>query len=172
MKASNLTAPGLRIILIVSLAILIIGGSVGFVFLRKLLVAKATDTAAVVAKVADGDKQLRSLQEAQSALNENASIERKVSEMVPAQASYEYQDKIVLSIIGVAKKAGVEIKNIDYSSGTGAATSAGGTSSGITLPGGISSTTASITFESPLRYDHWLAFVHYIEMNLQTLLFQ
>lgn len=163
MKASSISASTLRVILIISLAVLILSGTGGFLYLRALLVAKAEETAGVVANVDYSDKQLQSLKDAERKLNENASIEQKVREMVPAKESYAYQDAIVLNIIAIAKKAGVTIKNIDYTVAT--ATGTDGNTSTVTLPGGITSTTANVTFESPLRYDNWLAFVHYIEQN-------
>lgn len=167
MKASNLSAPALRGILIASLAGLIIFGTVGFLFLRTLLIQKADETATVVASASDSDSQLKTLKSAELALSEYASVEQKVKQMVPDKSQYEYQDAIALNLLALAKKAGVTIKNIDYTSGgTGAAASAqGGSTSTVSLPGNITLTTASITFETPLRYDHWLAFVHYIEMN-------
>lgn len=168
MKATNLSAPALRAILIASLIGLIVIGTVGFLFLRTLLVTKADETASIVANASNSDAQLQALQNAERTLNENASVEQKVREMVPNKTSYEYQDAIVLNILAIAKKAGVNIKNIDYGTGANSTTSnaqSGSASGSVALPGNISMITANITFESPLRYDNWLAFVHYIEMN-------
>jgi flagellar basal body-associated protein FliL len=164
-----MSAPALRAILIVSLVGLIIAGSGGFIFLRTLLIQKADDTATVVAQASDSDHQLQVLRTAERTLSENLSVEQKVQQMVPDKTSYEYQDAIALNILALAKKAGVTIKSIDYTSANAAAraaaTAQGNSASTVALPGGITSTTANITFESPLRYDQWLAFVHYLEMN-------
>lgn len=167
MKASSLSAPALRGILITSLAGLIIAGTIGFVFLRTLLIQKANETASIVARASDSDHQLQTLQAAKRTLLENASVEQKLKQMVPDKMGYEYQDAIALNILALAKKAGVVVKSIDYATAAASTTTPtqGGAASGVVLSGGITSTTANIMFESPLRYDQWLAFVHYLETN-------
>lgn len=168
MKRTKLTAAGLRMILIASLVVLLAAGTAGFIVIRGMLVKKATEVSDILSRVTTSDSKLQTLKDADKALSSYAAIEKKVNEMIPIKADYEYQDIITLNIIALAKKAGVNIKNIDFSSATtGGTTSTTGTStsSGLSLPGGISSTTANVTFESPLRYDQWLAFLHYIEVN-------
>lgn len=172
MKATNITAPLLRIILLVVLFLVTAAGIGGFIYIRGLLVQKADETAKVAAEAASSENRLSALRNAKSELDKNSNIEQKVRLMVAEAGSYHYQDQIIEDILEIGRQSEVTIKTITFSAGADSAatpatpaTPTTTTTPAVVLPGGITQTTASVSIANPVRYDRWLMFVRRIEAN-------
>ncbi len=168
MSRQSLTASRLRLILSIGLLLLIAAGVGGFIYLRGLLVIKADEAASVAAKAASSTSRLQALQNAKTTLDNNASIVEKANSMVASSHNYGYQDQIISDLRSIATQAGVQISATDFASVSGAtaAPQPGQTATPvIVLPGGVKQIKLTVTLKGPVRYDHLVAFLHYVEQN-------
>lgn len=159
----QLTPSQLRIILVLSLLLAIGLGIGGFILLRGVLAAKATEISQIATEVKGLSDNIRKLESAEKTLKANEDVEVKAREMLAESQSYQYQDRIVQDLKAIAGTSGVNIKNVDFMVSQTPASAvvpqapAQGTPGVATptsnLPGGINQTKATITIESPVSYN-------------------
>lgn len=172
----KITALTLRIILSIALLLLLIGGAVGFMFVRGILVAQATETAKVTAQASTSQNNVQNLQKALKELNENSATEEKVGAMIATNLKYTYQDQIVTTLKALGTSAGVKITNIGFEDPTkvsAAPTPPSGPSvapaAPSAVPADIKLTQANVSLATPVRYDSLLTFLHYVEQNTMSM---
>lgn len=171
----QLTPSQLRIILVLSLLLAIGLGIGGFILLRGVLAAKATEISQIATEVKGLSDNIRKLESAGKTLKANEDVEVKAREMLAESQSYQYQDRIVQDLKAIAGTSGVNIKNVDFMVSQTSASAvvpqapAQGTPGVATptsnLPGGINQTKATITIESPVSYNSLLLFIRALESN-------
>lgn len=171
----QLTPSQLRIILVLSLLLAIGLGIGGFILLRGVLAAKATEISQIATEVKGLSDNIRKLESAEKTLKANEDVEVKAREMLAESQSYQYQDRIVQDLKAIAGTSGVNIKNVDFMVSQTSASAvvpqapAQGTPEVATptsnLPGGINQTKATITIESPVSYNSLLLFIRALESN-------
>ena len=172
---NQLTPSQLRIILVLSLLLAIGLGIGGFILLRGVLAAKATEISQIATEVKGLSDNIRKLESAEKTLKANQNVEVKAREMLADIQSYQYQDRIVQDLKAIAGTSGVNIKNVDFMVSQTSASAvvpqapAQGTPEVATptsnLPGGINQTKATITIESPVSYNSLLLFIRALESN-------
>lgn len=171
----QLTPSQLRIILVLSLLLAIGLGIGGFILLRGVLAAKATEISQIATEVKGLSDNIRKLESAEKTLKANEDVEVKAREMLAESQSYQYQDRIVQDLKAIAGTSGVNIKNVDFMVSQTSASAVvpqapaqdtpGVATPTSNLPGGINQTKATITIESPVSYNSLLLFIRALESN-------
>lgn len=160
----------LRIVLIATIIILIVGAATGYWFLRQQLVsyAEQVNRAAVEANISSND--VRDLQKLQDQLNKDAVAITRTKNIVAESRSYLYQDQAINDLSRYAKAAGVTISGYGFDSAGAAASTAPAPAAtdptAATAPTGLKTTRISVTLKTPVDYKALMRFIHSIELNL------
>lgn len=167
---NRLSAPQLRIVLILALIVAIGAGVGGFIFLRGLLVSKADEIATITTEVRGLSDSINRLENADKLLKANNDVEQKALEMVSKNQSYLYQDRIVGDMKLIAEAARVSIKSVEFNdvatdTKPAAGTGASALQPAANMPSDIKQATATITINSPVDYNNLLVFIRSIEQN-------
>lgn len=170
MKLNNLTPVKLRLVLISALLLLIALGVAAFILGNRMLAGVAQSSQEAVAKAEASNSSLQNLIETERRLKELSSTVDRADKLVSESKRYLYQDQIIKDINAYANEAGLKITNITFTdakttavSGAAAAPAVGG---GGAAPGGVKSTTATVTLDTPIKYKSMLTFIHLIEQSL------
>lgn len=160
MKKSNqsLSAQQLRLVLIGIIALLIIMGIAGVLYLNGFL-AKKVAAANDAAQSAQLSKASLSNAQALKIYLENHGDDVEKAAMIVAQTtSYRYQNQIVEDVTKYANAAGITIVGFSFPQEISAAT--------VDKTTGLKSLTATITLSNSSKYTSYLLFLKYIEQNL------
>lgn len=175
MKAAELTATRLRLLLSSALFLTTIVGVAIFYFANGVLSQVAADVSRTAADADASYNNLQSLQQTEKKLKENESIVQRAGEVVANSQSYQYQNQIVSDINNYASRSNIEITNIDFSTdgkttqspgNAPAAPSSGATSAPAAVPAGVQTATITVTLKNPVKYNNFLRFLQSIEQNL------
>lgn len=170
-KKIELTAPLLRLILSLAIAVMISIGTAGFILIREELVKLASEANTLSAEVNASRYNLQNLKKLEAELARLKDAEQKAITIAAESKSYMYQNQIISDIYAMADKAGISIETIDFTSASAptapAATTPESTQTinGSVASSGLNSTFANITVKNPVSYNSILAFVRYIELN-------
>lgn len=169
MKLNNLTPVKLRLVLISALLLLIALGVAAFILGNRMLAGVAQSSQEAVAKAEASNSSLQNLIETERRLKELSSTVDRADKLVSESKRYLYQDQIIKDINAYANEAGLKITNITFTDAkttavSGAAAPAVG--GGGAAPGGVKSTTATVTLDTPIKYKSMLTFIHLIEQSL------
>lgn len=169
MKLNNLTPVKLRLVLISALLLLIALGIAAFILGNRMLAGVAQSSQEAVAKAEASNSSLQNLIETERRLKELSSTVDRADKLVSESKRYLYQDQIIKDINAYANEAGLKITNITFTDAkttavSGAAAPAVG--GGGAAPGGVKSTTATVTLDTPIKYKSMLTFIHLIEQSL------
>lgn len=176
MKSST-TPTKLRLILIVTIALLLAVGSGIFMFgysQIKAFVAQSQDTAA---KAQASNSSVENLITTKKALTTYKDTVARADQLVSESKRYVYQDQIITDINTFAAKANISISNITFADAKTTPTTAASTphAPGPTTtttvptgaaPSGIKSMTATVTLKNPVDYSNILMFTHLVEQSL------
>lgn len=169
MKLNSLTPVKLRLVLISALLLLIALGVAAFILGNRMLAGVAQSSQEAVAKAEASNSSLQNLIETERRLKELSSTVDRADKLVSESKRYLYQDQIIKDINAYANEAGLKITNITFTDAkttavSGAAAPAVG--GGGAAPGGVKSTTATVTLDTPIKYKSMLTFIHLIEQSL------
>lgn len=176
MKASQLTATKLRIVLSISLFLIVAVAITIFYFANSKLKEVATTVSHTIADSTASQSNLQILQQLEKRLAEEKETVERVNGIVADSQSYQYQNQILHDLNTYASQAGITISNLDFSAGNTASTpstaapaapAAGAPAAPIApTPSGVKSTTVSVTLVNPIEYTALLRFIKSIEQNL------
>ncbi len=173
----KLTAPILRIILLVVLALTLVIGGLGFYTLRQIMSNYAKETSSLNSQASASDQNIQSLQKLQAYLDSHKDDISKVNQVVADSKEYQYQNDIINDLTAFANQSGVSITSFTFTSGTGTSatstptpTAGTGTSKTTTeaapAASSLKSTTVSVAITNPVDYNSLLAFINHVEQNL------
>lgn len=170
----TMTAPRLRILLVICVFAAVALGVALFIFAYQTLGTVADDVAKVSAESTASQTRLQSLQRVQKQLDDQKDVVQRAKDIVAEAKSYQYQDQIISDLNAYASRAGVSITgySFDSASTTGAAPTqapaAAGTpaTAAAPAPTGVKATTVAVTLKEPVAYANFLQFLHFIEQNL------
>ena len=168
-QVSGLTAQKLRLLLIVSIALLLAAAGVGFWFAHKQLVSFAEEVRKVTATATASTDELSTLQSLKRLLAEDADTVERTKNIVAESQDYTYQDQIIKDINTYANRAGVTILSYEFGTRTqtGGQASSGASPLGGAKPvAGLKTVGVSVSIKSPVKYTNIMNFIHYIEQNL------
>lgn len=164
-----MTAQKLRLLLLVSIALLIALSAIGFWFVHKQLVGFAEQVRTTTAVANASTQDLANLQSLKTQLAEDADTVERTKNIVADSQYYAYQDQIIKDINTYANRAGVTITGYTFNTAT-----AGAASQATTTPAaasaqtvaGLKSVSVSVAIKSPVKYSSIMNFIHAIEQNL------
>lgn len=175
----KLTAPTLRIILLIALGLTLAVGAFGFYMLRQVMSDYAKETSSLNSQASASDQNIRSLQKLQAYLDSHKEDISKVNQVVADSKQYQYQNDIINDLTAFANQSGVSITSFTFTStaaGSAAAATPTPTAAGSAAkPTGetaapatsaLKSTTVSVAITNPVDYNNLLAFINHIEQNL------
>lgn len=173
----KLTAPILRIILLVVLALTLVIGGFGFYLIRQVMSDYAKETSSLNSQASASDQNIRSLQNLQSYLDSHKDDISKVNQVVADSKQYQYQNDIINDLTAFASQSGVSITSFTFTSNASAAATtspAPAATGGTTKPAtdaapaasSLKSTMVSVAITNPVDYNNLLAFINHIEQNL------
>ncbi len=169
MKDFSLTAPRLKILLIVAQVLIIIAGVGVFAFFYQMLGQYSESVKATKTQAIESEQQLNQLKLMEKGLANKQEAIKKAAAIVASKESYQYQNQVVNDLNSYAGRNSVRLSKIDFApaatAGEGAATdpNAAATSSAI---GGLTPTKVTVSLASPLKYENFMNFIYEIEKNL------
>lgn len=173
----------LRVIMSIAIVILLAGG-VGLFFLGKdLLTTQAQQASDLATEATQSNEEHNRLTRTKAELERNQHAIERASKIVAESKSYQYQNQITDDVYRLAERAGISIMGINFetaSTGAPASAPAAANNSGqaagqqqsdaavgsITVPPGVTPTSATITIKGPVAYQNVIRFVYTIEQNL------
>lgn len=164
----SLTATQLRLILSCLLVFVVIVAGVAIHFANDQLRGYATDISHVTADANASQDNVQTLQKIEKELKQYQEVVNRASSIVADSQSYQYQDQIITDLNEYAKKAGITITNLDFSTGTAATPTApaAGSAPIAAAPTGVKTTSVAVTIKNPVVYNNILRFIKSIEQNL------
>ena len=169
MKSKSLTPVKLRLILFGVLLLLVAVGVTAFIFGHRLIQGYALADQTSAAQAEASSSSLQDLIATKQKLNDLSHTIERADQLVSQSKLYLYQDQIITDINKYASEAGLKITNISFTAPTTAAVSGAAPTttkpSGAT-PAGVKSMTATVTLETPIKYNSMLTFIHLIEQSL------
>ncbi len=174
----KLTAPTLRIILLITLGLTLAVGAFGFYMLRQVMSDYAKETSSLNSQASASDQNIQSLQKLQAYLDSHKSEISKVNQVVADSKEYQYQNDIINDLTAFANQSGVSITSFTFTStaagSSGTSTPAPAAAGAATKPttdaapaaSALKSTTVSVAITNPVDYNNLLAFINHIEQNL------
>lgn len=175
LKKASLNAVSFRVLLSVILIIIAAGGISLFAFTYSKLQNYATEVSAATTNASASDNNLQNLQATKQQLAKNTDAIKRASDIVAQSQAYQYQDQIINDLNAYAGLAGVSIINFSFTDSQAAGGASPGTTGTPSTPStttktptvnGAKMTNVSITLKSPVDYNSFLTFLHYIEQNL------
>ncbi len=160
----RLTPTRLRIMLIISLALIIAVSSFVNSFALSLLEEFAVDVSHTTVDATASQNNLQNLQQVQQKLAGEQDVISRASSIVADSQSYQYQDQILTDLKAFAAQSGITITNLDFSAATTSKTPTTPTAG--PAPAGVKSTSVSVTLKNPVNYVNFLKFIKSIEQNL------
>lgn len=165
-KTNTMTPDKLRLILIGTIFVMIVGaGGLFWVFREQILIPNANKVSEVSLAAKSRDSEVSRLENLKAILEKDKDTVDKAARIVADTQSYQYQDQIIKDLTAYAKATGVTILRYDFNSGAvsgpGAAQPATGTE-----PAGLKSVSVAISLTNPVPYNNFMRFVHAIEANL------
>lgn len=167
-KTNTMTPHKLRLILIGSIAVMIIGaGGLFWVFREQVLIPKAKEVADVSISAQSKDNEVNRLKATKAALERDKDTVDKAAKIVADTRFYQYQDQIIKDLTAYAKATGVIIRQYDFSNGNGAGSGATTAQPAVSAdPNGLKSIGVAISLQNPVPYVNLMRFIHAIEINL------
>jgi hypothetical protein len=169
-QISGLTAQKLRVLMIVSMLVLIILASAGFLFIRNQLTTYAEQVRSSTAKANSSTENLATLEVLKSQLAEDADTVQRTKSIVADSQSYAYQDQIIKDINTYAQRSNVGVSGYTFNTAAGAsaaATTPTATGKAATpAVSGLKSVSVAVNLKSPVKYSNIMNFIHSIEQNL------
>lgn len=162
----------LRIVLLLFMLIVLALGITGFIAASNQLRLYAENVNDLDARASVGNSDLTKLQAIKNFLAENGSIVDKTHAIVADSKSYRYQDEIVKDLTKYASRSGISIVGFSFDSGN--VDSAGAAAPAPTvdqntisnlLPGGIKSTSVSVSIAEKTPFSGLIRFIQYVETN-------
>lgn len=173
MKKKQLNASTLKVILTIVFTLIALAGVALFNISKSQL---QEFSAEVSKKVVDADasrNNLDTLKKIQTELEEQKEVIERTNSIVADSKSYMYQDQIIADLNDYASRAGINITNLDFSTGqadaSGTPAAPAPATPGATIapaPAGVKSSSVSITLQNPVEYNNILRFIKLIEQNL------
>lgn len=168
-QMNNMTPTKLRLILLVSIALLLGLSTISFWFFRSQLVNFAQQVHNDNATASISSNDLSRLQELKNDLETQKVAVTRAKSIVADSKYYSYQDQVISDITKYASKSGVAITSFAFTSD-----SAQGTPGAIAptkpispiIPAGLKTINTTITLKSPVNYQALMQFVHALEVNL------
>lgn len=168
MKSSiQLSAVLLRNVLIASIALFVIIGVGGFVFLNQQLASYAGTVASDKVKASNGSQEIAQLQQLKSAMEESKVAVTRAASIVSDSKYYEYQDKIIDDITSYAEAAGLEVQSLSFNDASPTGVAAAPGTAAPKTPAGLKVSYATVTLsEKNITYKSIMTFLKSIEQNL------
>lgn len=173
MKAKQLTATKLRIILISTLILIVAVCVTAFTFANNKLKAVALDVSHAVVDADASQNNLVALQTIQRELAQQQNTITRTKGIVADSLSYQYQNQIIASLTDYATRANISITNLSFASTTeaatattGAATPVPGTATPSAAPAGVKAASITVAIASPVNYQNLLSFINLVEQSL------
>jgi hypothetical protein len=169
MKGVTLTATRLRLILAVSLLLIEVIASIFVAYADTELKKYAEAVSHVRADSIASQNSVKTLRKIQQELLANKDAVERASDIVADSKSYLYQDQIITDLNDYAKRAGLTITNLDFSTPdpVGPTTTPTPTQpNAVETPTGVKTTSVSVTLKNPVNYEGLLKFIKSIEQNL------
>lgn len=166
-KANTMTPDKLRLILIGTIFVMILGaGGLFWVFREQVLIPNANKVAEVSLSAKSRDSEVNRLENIKAILERDKDTVDKAARIVADTQSYQYQDQIIKDLTAYAKATGVTILRYDFTSGTAASGPGAAQPAAGTEPAGLKSVSVAISLTNPVPYTSLMRFVHAIEANL------
>ncbi len=168
---NNLTARGLRMILFALIVLTTIVAVVGFVFAQRFLSDYAVNVSKKNTSADTGSTNIQSLTRLKTYIAENKAVINKTRDIAAESKEYRYQNQIVTDLNKYAAASGLTIDRFDFTADTpagdeaAAAEAPAATTATSAVAGSLSSTTATITVQTPALYSDLLTFIKKIEQN-------
>ena len=167
----SMTASRLRIILSVSIALVIVAITGGFLYAQRGLGNYAAQISTMNADAQSGDTNIQTLRGLQTRLEQEQSTIASARSIVADGNTFS--DQVVGDITRIANESKVNITSFEFiesaTSGTTAApttTTPGGSAQPTPIStGGVTKKVVSVTLESPLPYAQLMDFIRRIETN-------
>lgn len=165
-KTNTMTPDKLRLILIGTIFVMIIGaGGLFWVFREQILIPNANKVSEVSLAAKSRDSEVSRLENLKTILERDKDTVDKAARIVADTQSYQYQDQIIKDLTAYAKATGVTILRYDFNSGATSGPAAAQPATG-TEPAGLKSVSVAISLTNPVPYNNFMRFVHAIEANL------
>lgn len=164
----------LRIVLILFMLTVLAVGVAGFIAASNQLRLYAEKVNDLDARASVGNTDLTKLQAIKNFLAENNSIVDKTHAIVADSKSYRYQDEIVKDLTKYASQSGISIVGFSFDSGSADSAGAGAAAPtpaidqntiSTLLPGGIKSTSVSVSIAEKTPFSGLIRFIQYVETN-------
>lgn len=172
MSDQKMTPVKLRVILSGILIVIGVIGVSAFIFGYNQINTRAQAAKQVAADADASRSSLQNLSTTKNFLEQNSATVAKAQQLVSQSELYVYQDQIIKDLNMYASRAGIQIVSISFSD-TKPTTGAGGATSAtpsavpkVTLPAGVTSTSASLILKNPVQYEAILKFIYLIEQSL------
>jgi hypothetical protein len=172
---STMNAKRLRLVLIVTMLLILIAATAGFVFAQQYLAAYATSISKLNADAQSGDKNLETLSNLETKLAQDAELIERTRSVVADNATYG--DQFLNDISRIAAEAGVTVTGIEFVESTAATPAAGAATTtptpqasatptpSATTGGGVTKKSIQVSIQSPLNYTKMMNFLKGIETN-------
>lgn len=166
-KSNSMTPEKLRLVLIGSMFLMIIGsGGLFWLFREQVLIPNANKVAEVSSTAQSRDSEVSQLKRVQEILERDKDTVDRAAKIVADTKFYQYQDQIIKDLTAYAKTTGVTILKYDFNNGAAPSGVAAQPAGAATDPSGVKSVSVAVTLTNPLPYNNLMRFVHAIEANL------
>jgi|GEM_PF-1480192 len=168
----GMTAIKLRLILMISMLLLVVAATAGFLLVQRNLSEYATTISRLNADAESGDQNLVTLTGLQAKLDERQAAVTDAHSLVADESTYA--DLAISDITRISNDAGVKITSFEFvesgaTSGTttapAAATPTASSVDTAGVPASVTKKTISVAIESPLEYSKLMRFINGIETN-------
>jgi len=167
-SSQGLSAPRLKVILIVTIGLMIVLGIATFLFFQHKLSDYATEVNNDNVAAAASNQDVTMLQHLQTEMASNQVAVNRAASIVADSKYYQYQNQIIDDLNTYANAAGFSISGFSFADNTAstATTATSGTTATPATPAGLKSVTATITLPGSLSYQSVMNFLKSIEENL------
>lgn len=157
----KLTAANVRILLIVSLMLFVVGLGFGAWWLQEMLVknAVAEDRAQIDSQISS--QEVERLQQLQKELAAQQDVVERAGQIASTANNYQYQDQVVSDLKSYAQRNGIPIGSFDFGTSQ--------TATGTPAPAGTTLTPFSVTLTGSIEFAKFMQFLSDIENNLTKL---
>lgn len=174
---SRMTAILAERLFMLTVALLLVGLVVDFIFVTNFLKTEATKTEVLHQQSDVIDSDISKLKSADVWLEKNDSTVKRASAIVAQSKLYQYQNQIITDINSYGAQTGIPISGYGFTqtAATGAAaaptapatpTTGSATAATPQVPAGVNSVTVTISFASNVNYQSFLNFLRLLEQNV------
>ncbi|MGO3702080.1 MAG: hypothetical protein ACTJG2_02750 [Candidatus Saccharimonadales bacterium] len=171
MKVTRLSPSGLRIVLAILLALIILLHALAAFAGQKFLAENSKGVTEAVTQSSSSEKTLQRLSSAEQQLAIQQETVERSRHLVAAGEKHAYQDQIIRDVTRYANVAGVRVLGFTFAevdAKKAASTKNKADQTATSIPG-LQTETVSVALDSPLEYANFLTLLRLLEGNLLQL---